>query len=96
MTDALTDPTTGEPLIVPRGIFDTGLQQSVDAALKRRVSPDHRFAFVAVVDKEGRRVTGRAGVVVKLDKKGNWAFSAEGKKVLNGPVSGQLMLVGTI
>jgi hypothetical protein len=87
----LVDPTTGQALIVPKGIFTEGLKQSVELALKSQVPDGQRGALLAVVDGDGIR----AGAVVKIDKKGNWKFSADASKQWGGPVSGRIVLVGS-
>jgi hypothetical protein len=87
----LVDPMTGQALVVPKGIFTEGLKQSVELALKTHVPEGQRGALLAVVDGDGIR----AGAVVRLDKKGNWKFSADASKQWSGPVSGRIVLVGS-
>ena len=87
----LLDPKTGEPLVVPHGVFTEGLKESVELAVKTQIPEGKRGTILAVVDGDGIR----AGAIVKLDKAGNWKFSADASKQWSGPVSGKIVIVGS-
>jgi len=87
----LIDPQTGQPLIVPRGIFTSEIKKSVESILAANVPEGKRGALLAMVDPNGAKV----GVVAKLDKRGNWKLGAEASKAWSGPITGMVMLHGS-
>lgn len=87
----LLDPKTGEPLVVPRGIFTEGLRESVELAVKTQIPEGKRGTILAVIDDVGIR----GGAIVKLDKRGDWKFSADASRQWSGPMAGKIVIVGS-
>ena len=87
----LLDPKTGEPITIPMGPVAQGLRAAVEQAAKAQIPEGKRAAILAVADRDGLR----GGVVMKVDKKGNWKFAADAGRQWDGPINGRVVLVGS-
>ena len=87
----LVDPATGQPLVVPHGIFDEAIRDQVERALAANVPEGKRAAVLGVLDPSGVRF----GVAANIDHKGNWKLAAEASRAWSGPITGRVMLFGT-
>lgn len=89
MQKALTTPAG--PLVVPPGQLDQSVKDAVEQAVAAEVPDGKRAAVLAVYDPFTR--TASVQVAAKIGD--SWKLAANVDQTWGGPVTGQVMLVGS-
>jgi hypothetical protein len=85
----------GDPILVKPGPLTDDTRARIERAVSLAIPPGKQLAVVAVLDgSSGKPITGTAGVAWKIAGSDHWKLAAEVSARWDGPVRGQVGIVG--